>query len=161
MYTPSIGSISSGTLDTADLLDAFAAELEYIVVRNADAWCSDAGRAQRDGYMALIGDAQEVDCDEDPERADELLDELQSALDLFAPDYAYFGAHPGDGAEFGYWLMDDWQSAMNGDGVVIVEDSSEIPEGYAGLACVINDHGNATLLAIDAAGDSRELWSVV
>ena len=33
----------------------------------------------------------------------EVTSDLFSALDDLAPDGVYFGAHPGDGADFGFW----------------------------------------------------------
>lgn len=34
-----------------------------------------------------------------------LLDSLFDTLDLYAPDGYYFGAHPGDGSDYGYWKV--------------------------------------------------------
>ena len=99
MKYASLGSISSGTLLAADLLETFADELEDHVQRNAEEWCSDAGRRARDAYMNLVHEAREID----PEEASELIGELQDALGKFAPPYTYFGTHEGDGADFGYW----------------------------------------------------------
>lgn len=59
MKYASFGSISSGTMRDADLLDTFASELEYHVQRNAEEWCSDAGRAERDRLVDLINGARE------------------------------------------------------------------------------------------------------
>lgn len=169
MNYASLGSISSGTLRTEDLLSAFADALEDCVQVNADAWCSDAGRAQRDAYCALIGSAR--DCfDEDGEEidaekqdsAEDLVQALSDALQDFAPDYVYFGAHPGDGADFGYWLSEDWQQQAEDDGCLMVSDTSEVPDDFAGgLIVCVNDHGNATLYEQDLTGQRVEVWSCV
>jgi hypothetical protein len=100
------GTVSQGTLRTEDLLDAFASELEHNVQRNAEAWCSDNGRIARHRYMRLVGAARECDPLEDETAAD-LVSELIDAIGEFAPAGHYFGAHPGDGADFGYWQSEE------------------------------------------------------
>ena len=45
--------------------------------------------------------------DEDVEEAEELLEELFEYLNESAPDGCYFGAHPDDGACFGYWDFEE------------------------------------------------------
>jgi hypothetical protein len=151
----SFGSISSGTLRAEDLLVAFADELEFQVSRNADAWCSDAGRAQRDAYMVLVGEARE--CDPDSEEATDVVAALDSALQEFAPAYGYFGSHPGDGADFGFWLSEFMEQDFDG---LKVADTSEVPADYCGEVLHVNDHGNATLYAAER-GQLREVWAVV
>lgn len=89
------GSISSGTLRTGDLLSAFADELDYQLGRQAT-------RFPRRNLRKLVNEARRAD--DDMRDAPEIVSELQDALQQFAPPYAYFGAHPGDGADFGYWL---------------------------------------------------------
>ncbi len=165
MKYATIGSISTGTLRPEDLLASFAAELEHLIQRNAEAWCSDRGRAVRDAHVTLIWNAREA-LDEDGELtedadADELIAELSDALQMFAPDYCDFGAHPGDGADFGFWLSEEWQQQARDDGVRFADDLADIPDDYRGLACVVNDHGNATLYAFDVTGARTEIWSVV
>jgi len=155
MKTATFGTVSHGTLCTEDLLDAFASELEYQVQRNAEAWCSDEGRQERDKYMALIGEAREVDPDSD--EASELVNEsLPDALHAFAPAYSYFGAHEGDGSDFGYWPDID-QADFDG---LSVADTSEVPADYSGEVLHVNDHGNMTLYAADR-GRLTEVWSIV
>ena len=90
----------------------------------------------------------------------ELLVSLTNALSEFAPPYCYFGAHPGDGADFGFWLFEDFQQSARDDGALEVSDTSEVPEGYSGEVLHINDHGNATLYSAHK-GKLTEVWSVV
>lgn len=35
------------------------------------------------------------------------LDDLFNVLDQYSPDGYYFGAHPGDGSDFGYWKNEE------------------------------------------------------
>src|SRR5260221_14436836 len=103
MKTASLGSISTGTLRTEDLLETFADELEYHVQRNADEWCSDAGRHNRDLYLKLVNDAREIGEEGHPdyesEEASEIVSELQDKLGDFAGPYCYFGTLESDGAD--------------------------------------------------------------
>jgi hypothetical protein len=43
----------------------------------------------------------------DSEDSDELLTQLFDALNACAPEGHYFGAHSGDGSDFGFWPVDD------------------------------------------------------
>ena len=81
------GTIIHGTMRPEDLIPAFRAELERI----------DA-----------IAEGSIVPAD-DPESDDgqEELIELFDALDRYAPEGMYFGAHPGDGADYGFWPIEE------------------------------------------------------
>jgi len=93
-----IGSVSHGTLRTPDLLRAFAGTLERLIPHT---------------YAGLIQDARDSaeEIDSDPghpgnnECGLEIVQELIDALDQLAPDGVYFGAHEGDGADFGFWRI--------------------------------------------------------
>ena len=83
------GTVISGTLRTDDLLRAFAQELN---------------RHRPDDPLA---DWAFVLCSygyDDPAEANDCLNQLFDALSIIAePHGCYFGAHPGDGADFGFW----------------------------------------------------------
>lgn len=141
-----LGSISTGTLRTDDLLDAFARELRRLA-------------PTRDKHaQALIREAFKTEAGS-PD-ADDIVEDLQSALEAFAPAYAYFGTHPSDGADFGFWLCDDWQQQARDNGALFVSDTSEVPKKYHGEVVHVNDHGNATLYYTTTRG-LREVWSIV
>jgi hypothetical protein len=149
MKYASIGTISHGTLRTDGLLDAFAGELEYQVQRNADEWCSAQGRINRDNFLRLVNAARETA--PDGEDAAELANEIAEALEHFAPWYCYFGAHEGDGSDFGFWPSMDAISELPR-----VEGSDAAKA--LGEDCVfVNDHGNVTVFG----GDGSVLWDCV
>jgi hypothetical protein len=158
MKYASFGTISHATLRNEDLIDAFTSELEYQVRRNAEEWRSDDGRKERDRILDLIAEAREPDYDYDSDEACEIVNELQDALDAFAPPYGYFGTHEGDGSDFGYWISSD-AIDLTFDGLK-VNDTSEVPEEYSGEVLHVNDHGNYTLYAANK-GKLTEVWSVV
>lgn len=91
------------------------------------------------------------------EESDWDLEELFDTLEEYAMPYFYFGAHPGDGADYGYWLSEDMESDFNG---LKVSDLSEIETGYTGEVLLVNDHGNMTLFNC-ARGRLYEIWSIV
>lgn len=159
MQYASFGSISHGTMRTEDLLDTFASELEHHVRRNAAEWCSDEGRAQRDKLIDLANGAREIDCDSEDNEADpeEVLSELFDALSEFAPPYAYFGSHPGDGSDYGFWLTENIDECFDG---LKVDDTGEVPDDYCGEVLHINDHGNMTLYSA-SNGKLSEVWALV
>lgn len=141
--TTTIGSVSSGTLRTEDLLNAFAGELERILR------VGDPSASQRLTHERLIRDARDADPESDD--AEELADRLITALDEYAPDCCYFGTHPGDGADFGYWISDD--AIRDGIHDREIVRASDLPS----YLYHVNDHGNATLYRVTL----EEVWSVV
>jgi hypothetical protein len=91
-----IGSISTGTLRSEDLIKTFSSQLAYYARINPELPQAD----QRYALTTLYNAAKEI---EEPEEESELIIQLMNALDIFSPPGHHFGAHPGDGADFGWW----------------------------------------------------------
>lgn len=83
-----IGSISTATMRQADLIPRFAEELEKLDEEGI--------------YSELSAEAKSLKTYED-EIASAVLEDLFEALQDFAPEGSYFGAHVGDGADYGFW----------------------------------------------------------
>jgi len=89
-------SVSSATLREVDLIPAFeevldAAGVEYDRPASVD--------------KLLLG--QSLTDDESEEVGFYLNEELFDQLNEIAPEGTYFGSHPGDGSDFGFWEDDD------------------------------------------------------
>jgi len=88
------GTVSFGTLRTQDLIQNFVDEILLIEPDNALArrMCSTIECVSQDYW-----DTQEASFD---------LEDLFDILDDLAPEDMYFGAHPGDPADFGFWYTE-------------------------------------------------------
>lgn len=98
------GSVSTGTLLPGELVDTFASTAEGIldVRRKAEEVDADAVR-DADRLLGAIRARQEVEGYDEGEEVEHDLAALFDLLDGFAlPGYT-FGAHEGDGADFGFW----------------------------------------------------------
>jgi hypothetical protein len=160
-----MGSVSCATMRVEDLIPTFVYELQ-------------TRRRQRTLRKSQSADLREIErrMDQDSyyesDDADFDLEWLFDALNEYAAPYFYFGAHPGDGADYGYWLSEEWdQDAViaseimegceqQGDMLLKVSDLSEIPSKYRGEVAVVNDHGNVTLY-VKTCRTLREVWGVV
>ena len=151
-----IGSMSSGTLKTEDLLPTFADVLRSLALKGPD---GDEHRKLADEADAIDFDNESMD---NQDLIDGILDELQDALQEYAPTYCYFGALEGDGADFGFWVdFDAIEEAIHDGEVVQVEDLAAIPDDYNGSVVLVNDHGNMTLYNATTRVEVEEVWSVV
>ena len=174
MAKVSIGSISTGTLRTEDLLEAFAEELhrldpasdlpedvEKLRSSSHDMEDSDDGFGE---HCLSCGDYEndlDLLCSEASERIREqasymVNEQLFDALNEFSPPFVYFGSHPGDGSDFGYWpdvdaLEEEMRDAEDTDDA----DTKYLPD--TNVLVQVSDHGN--ILVMDM--DRRELWSCV
>lgn len=138
-----LGTVICGTMKTEDLIPAFTKVLKELDTEKT--------------YSQLIEDCENFR-DYEPEEQEEMLnEELFSALDSFAPSYCYFGSHPGDGSDYGFWVSEDINENFDGKKV---SDLSEVSEDYTGEVLYVNDHGNMTLYDCKK-GWMSENWSIV
>jgi hypothetical protein len=88
-----LGTVIHGTLRTDDLIKAFLMEIK---------------RLDEKKFFELVWKSL-VNNTTDEQREEFLHEELFDTLDSYAPKGYYFGAHPGDGSDFGFWESDyEW-----------------------------------------------------
>jgi hypothetical protein len=102
------GSVSHGTLRTPDLIEAFLSEIRSI---------ERAAETSLLPSPVAAAAEQAIEAEDDSEQAQETLVELADALNLAAPFGYVFGAHPGDGSDFGFWLSEEWCDAFDDRGI--------------------------------------------
>ena len=166
-----IGSISTGTLRTEDLLEEFAWELHRL--DNDSTLPEDVEKLRSSSHDMEEGNdgfgERCLNCDELEddlgllcyearegirEQASYLVQELSAALNAYAPIFCYFGSHPGDGADFGFWPDVD---ALEEE-IRYAEDTEDADTKYlpdANVLVQISDHGNIMVMDMDR----KELWS--
>jgi hypothetical protein len=145
MHTPTIGTISHGTLRTPDLLEAFGWELQHISA--APGHQALAKEARKRSHYFTWNDLPDGEAVEETDADSELVNALIDALGELAPPYCYFGTHEGDGSDFGYWP--DMEAIEE---LPRVGDPADVPAGGTGEDAVyVNDHGNVTVYGADGA----------
>jgi len=147
-----IGSVSTGTLRTEDLLPAFADELSVMEMSETGVKLlrevEDFLGAPNDSFLLFPSFGTLPDWES--EKAGFLMDELFDALNEYAPPHMQFGAHDGDGADFGWWPTDfenchtvSIDQGKNGEGTFIDTECN--------LYVETNDHGNMTVKELGGA----------
>lgn len=90
---PRPGSVIHGTLRSFDLVYAFIDKLDFL--------------GQDISEYEYLDKIPEDDPFWDSEDASMLVEELMDKLNELAPEGYYFGAHQGDGSDFGFWPVMD------------------------------------------------------
>ena len=147
LHNSNIGSVSSATMRTEDLIPSFLWELRH----------QEKLLKGHKGLIAEINERMESEEYFESEEADYDLEDLFDALNEYCMPGFYFGAHPGDGADYGYWLDECFEHDFDGEKV---SDLSEIEKGYTGEVLLVNDHGNMSLYQC-SKGRLYEIWSIV
>lgn len=100
---PFAGTVSSGTMQSVDLIPAFADVLRELSPNSPLLpECDEImERTERGPWGRSFGTA------ETEEEAQNLLYDLFDTLDGLAPEGFYFGASEGDGADYGFWRYEE------------------------------------------------------
>ena len=154
-----LGSISTGTLRTEDLLEAFAQTLSSL---ESTKFYAEVGPDSLELYHgselvrqapAMLDALDNTTAVSNPYVA-EYLDWLTDALQEYCPPFVYFGTHPGDGADFGFWPdIETIQEIVN---IAECDASQGISCPDDGVIVQVSDHGNVTVMDMER----NVLWSV-
>jgi hypothetical protein len=136
-----LGSISTGTLRTEDLLDALIREAEYL-------FGADYIETHKDSNDPIVKPLIAAKAVTDYDDAGFILDELIDALNEYAPPHVSLGMHPGDGADLGWW-GGDFDGCDTVNIYPIAEGMFSSQHTFVDTECQlfveINDHGNTTV----------------
>jgi len=121
----SLGACSTATLRSVDLLPRFANYLS-IALDTVEVRFENSGEALQPFQEKYVSDCRHFIADavefhethgddygteypmEFQEEAQSIIQDLIDGLTHIAPENHYFGSHPGDGADFGFWECEDW-----------------------------------------------------
>lgn len=99
------GAVSSDTMRPRDLIPKFLCKLDCL----DQTACNKIEQKYKHLFhkIPLDENTQDTLSDDDHHEINYLLEELFDTLDEYAPDNHYFGAHPDDGACYGFWKVED------------------------------------------------------
>ena len=151
-----LGSISTGTLRTQDLLPVF---LETFIALGGNV----PSDLECGSYIEYLNwpNPETTACDEDDKFWDSEdamwdMEALTNGLNNLCPPFVYFGTLEGDGSDFGFWPdMEALNEAMQHMGMASESDEEILAE--EGVIVQVADHGNVTVMDIDR----NVIWSVV
>ena len=154
-----LGSISTGTLRPEDLIPAFTYTLGALAhnpIFNLSQFKSKAMADTWQNAINIINSSNRRPIAYDHPEIHELIDELQDALQEYCPPFVYFGTHPGDGADFGFWPDMDGLRDATGDGSFEqVFGEHELSEH--GIILNVTDHSEFVVTDMER----NVIWSVV
>ena len=86
-------SISRATMIAEDIVEAIESELEGWIYKDNSIW----------SCIAEFWDAEK----DSEDRTIIFNEDIWDAMNAIAPEGTYFGSHPGDGSDYGFWTYDE------------------------------------------------------
>jgi hypothetical protein len=135
--TLALGSWSHGTMRNEDVIPALLDACDSVRMNAHDRKTVRRDAAEVNYQTRETGDWY------DTEDADELGNRLMDILTCYCPPFCYFGAHEGDGSDYGCWFSSDAyeQSVADGESWIDPGDGSAMPAD-ATYRVRVSDHGN-------------------
>lgn len=92
----------------------------------------------------------------------EVLYDIENAINDCCPSYVYFGAHEGDGADYGFWA--DTEQLQIDVGWAARHEDQPV-EGYVymedeGIFVQTNDHGNVAVYKANRGRVGELIWKL-
>ena len=102
-----LGTVSHGTMRPQDLIPAFLRAIAVIAQHKPEGFNHSHANALQVAYPHSVPNWVVDEGDDcpwwDAEESGWLLETLFEGLNSVAPEGYYFGAHPGDGSDYGFW----------------------------------------------------------
>lgn len=161
-FCAEIGSVSHGTMKEEDLIPRFIEILDEL--KEAESLSDTPNKERFTRLDDKLGDLER--CiqvkgyfeSEDARCYD--LEWLFNALDEYSPPFCFFGAHEGDGADYGFWVSRNAIEEAVQDYNIIEVDAGDVwnsADTTADYVLEVTDHDNMTLF--DRA-TRKELWAI-
>jgi hypothetical protein len=100
-----VGTVSHGTLLSKDLIETFSWALRHLAVLPTQNVGNTKLLREADAWLQVVEIGEDGDYEE---LGSELVNDLIDALNELAPDGLYFGANEGDGSDFGFWPVEEF-----------------------------------------------------
>lgn len=162
-----LGTVSSGTMRLEDLIPALASECLRLDVE----WPPGIECGTYIEYSNYPANDLVVCAEDDPywqsEEALWDMDALFDALNSACPPFVYFGSHPGDGADYGFWPdMESLDDARRDAGEPsdigrYIHDSGYMLLPDENVWVHVSDHGNVAILTNDDGHPGHIIWDCV
>ncbi len=105
------GTVSRATMREEDLVPVFMEVLEVYAPVEAQRIKDLIEDELRVSYECLVSDCEDRYVWRSDAVAYILFEDIWDAMQDIAPDGHYFGAHPGDGCDYGFWPVEEVHDA--------------------------------------------------
>ena len=139
-------SVSHGTLRSIDLIPEFLGVLQQYA------------KDRYDAYVKANPEVLDLDGMDD-ETLSWVVDELIDELNTVAPEGTYFGSHPGDGSDFGFWTMDESKKSEASPDVATIEGLKSLLG--RGIAVADNELRCKGVWKLNSKNPKQHQWTFV